>query len=194
MRPHLVPRSDPGTAPASFQVLLPSIRRIVSYASRRLKRDQRQEFIAAAVARAYEMYVRLVARGKAALAYSTALANFAVRQVRSGRSTGSQQNVRDVFSSMAQRRKGFSVVSLSNELLSDPRKADPGELAALRIDFAAWLLRLSRFKRRVALFLAFGNSTNETAERFGISAARVSQIRRELRLAWEAFQATPAAA
>ena len=50
-----------------------------------------------------------VARGKAALAYPTVLAKFAIRQVREGRRVGSKRNVLDVMSSFGQRRKGFFV-------------------------------------------------------------------------------------
>ena len=178
--------------PVSFELLLPAIRRNVTFAFRRVPCAAKQELIAAAIARAFEMYIRLVQRGKAALAYASALANYAVKQVRDGRSTGSQQKGGDVFASLAQRRHSFSVTSINTSDLTDARKADPAELAALRIDVAAWFSRMTPQKRRLAVYLAVGNSTNEAANRFGISAARVSQIRRELQDAWETFHALPA--
>ena len=72
-----------------FEELLPAIRRIAEFAFRRVSRSDRSEFVASAIAKAYEMYVRLVEQGKAALAYSSALANYAVRQVLDGRRTPS---------------------------------------------------------------------------------------------------------
>ena len=42
--------------------------------------------------------------------------------------------------------------------------------------------------RRIAQFLAVGNRTSETAHKFGLCEGRISQIRKELSLAWSHFQ------
>ncbi len=56
-----------------------------------------------------------------------------------------------------------------------------------RIDFDAWLKYLPRRNRRIAQSLAVGNSTTDVAERFDLSKGRVSQLRRELKAAWDEF-------
>jgi hypothetical protein len=50
-----------------------------------------------------------------------------------------------------------------------------------RLDFAEWLRRLARA-------LSGGESTKEAARGFRISRPRVSQVRRERKESWEAFQ------
>jgi hypothetical protein len=153
------------------------------------------------LALAYVAFARLVERGKASLAYPTVLADFAIRQARGGRRIGRKQNVRDVMSRYAQRRNGFSVQALPpkaggadwEELLQD-RRADPAEIAACRIDFREWLVRLKRFKRQVALQLAGGATTGEAAQHFRLSQARISQLRNELHQDWNRFHGVPVAA
>jgi hypothetical protein len=62
------------------------------------------------------------------------------------------------------------------------------------MDIDAWLRRLSQRNRHIAGALAAGGTTTEVARRFQLSAARISQLRGELRNDWEAFQHdTPAA-
>jgi hypothetical protein len=155
----------------------------------------REDLIGDVVCHAYEAFRRLVARSKAALAYATPLAWYGVRRVRAGRNVGAKQNVRDALSPLAQRRQNFSVQLLSQrevhgdwEELTADRRATPAEVAACRIDFRSWLGQLKKFKRRVAISLASGTTTGDAAVAFKLSAARVSQLRRELAESWDAFQ------
>ena len=46
---------------------------------------------------------------------------------------------------------------------------------------------MSKRKRRIAKALGNGERTKEVAKRFGVSAGRISQVRRELMAAWDAF-------
>jgi hypothetical protein len=50
-------------------------------------------------------------------------------------------------------------------------------VAICRIDFAEWLRRLTARLRKIALALAAGETTKGAAEKFGLSPARVSQLR-----------------
>ena len=74
------------------------------------------------------------------------------------------------------------------EVLVEDRRAGPADTAVVRIDFAAWLQLLPRRLRNIATFLANGETTTTAAKRFRVSAGRVSQLRRELFLAWHRFQ------
>jgi hypothetical protein len=189
-------------AEPDFLEMLPTIRRVASYAFRHLRRAVREDLLAEVVANAFAAFRRLVARGKAALAYPTVLAQFAIRQIREGRRVGSRRNTQDVLSPYAQHRKGFSVLPLPEatersewqELVVEDRHASPAEIAGFKIDFTDWLKRLKRSKRQVALRLVAGDTTSEVAGHFRLSPARVSQLRKELHRDWEKFQAVPAAA
>ena len=117
-------------------------------------------------------------------------------QVRDGRTVGSSQNVREVLSCYAQRKKGFSVQRLDHydweeqqwiEAVVADTRTPVFDQVWFRIDFPAWLARLSPRNRRIAKLLAAGFSTGEVATKFGISASRVSQMRRQLHDSWMEF-------
>jgi hypothetical protein len=188
---------------AEFEAMLPSIIGVARYEFRRVGRHQREELIADVVARTFLFFVRLLERGKSEVAFfPTVLAKFAAKQIRDGRQIASRQAVRDVMSRRCQRRAGFEIVPLPeqpvdgrwDEIVVEDHRSSPADVAIFRLDFAAWLERLERFKRRVALRLATGEAPSEAARRFGLSRARISQIRKELQADWEDFQGLPMAA
>jgi len=158
--------------------------------------------MAEVVANAFVAFRRLVTRGKADIAYASALAWYAVRQVLEGRRVGNRLNVRDVMSPYAQRRNGFCVEPLAKrlpggrweELVVEDERSTPADIAACRLDFRAWLRHLDRRRRKVALKLAEGETTKEAARHFNVSQARISQLRRELKGRWESFQGEQALA
>jgi hypothetical protein len=77
------------------------------------------------------------------------------------------------------------------EIVVEDRRATPADVAACRIDFAEWLRRLTARLRKIALALAAGETTTAAARMFGVTPARISQIRDLLRRSWQAFQGTP---
>jgi len=74
------------------------------------------------------------------------------------------------------------------EVLVEDKHAGPADIAAARIDFAAWLRLLPKRLRRIAETLAQGETTKKTAKRFHVSQGRISQLRRELEHNWDDFQ------
>jgi len=64
---------------------------------------------------------------------------------------------------------------------------NPSVIAAFRIDFAAWLDSLPERLRAIAESLGSGETTSATAQRFGVSSARISQLRDELEVLWWTF-------
>ena len=177
--------------------MLPALRRQIAFQARSVLRQEREEFEANALGLACEMFQRLIQRGRAELAYPVPLASYACRQVRAGRQCGTSLNVRDISSPYCQNRKGVRGQSLHHldpdsgqwqELVVEDRQASPADVAAIRIDFQAWLKTLTCKNRQVAEALASGESTQAVAKQVGISGARVSQLRRELKSAWEEFQ------
>jgi hypothetical protein len=190
-------RQEQSATHAKFLEMLPRIRRQALFAFRKASHDAREEMIAEVVANAYHGYCRLVERGKEDLAYATPLAQFAIRRVRSCRFLGGRQRPRDVMLAHDQ-TGGRTVVerldhfdreeSQWREIVVEDHRAGPAEIAACRIDFAHWLRLLNSRQRKVALMLARGESTSEAAKKFGVTAARISQLRLWLRQSWERFQ------
>ncbi len=177
-----------------FLEMLPQIRSQASRAFRRLQRELREDLIQEVIANAFFAFVSLVRRGRANAAYATPLANFAIRQTIAGRRVGSKSSIHDVSSPFARSARGILVERLDGErsawraALVEDRHATPAEIAAARIDVAAWFCAMSESHRRIAQALAIGETTRDVARQFGLSSARVSQIRSLLKASWEAFQ------
>jgi hypothetical protein len=182
---------------AAFVAMLPIIRRAAQIAFRKIRPELRNDLIEEVVANSFVAYVRLVERGQADRAFASPLARFAIAQVRAGRRVGNRLRISDALSSYAQYRKQFFVDRLDQfdeeedcwqQILIEDKRATPAEVAACRIDFAEWLRRLTARLRKIALALASGETTKGAAEKFGLSPARISQLREWLRKSWEAFQ------
>lgn len=179
----------------AFLVMLPIILRHLRVAFRHLRAEAKEEAIAEAVANACTAYRRLVKQGRAHLGFPTVLARFAVAQVLDGRRVGNGQNTRDVLSPRAQ-KKHFQVERLDHfdeeedqwmeAVVEDPH-TPVFDQVCFRVDFPAWLARLSRRNRRIAQSLSIGNSTSAVARRFRISPGRISQLRRLFYESWQEF-------
>ncbi|MCE9552905.1 MAG: hypothetical protein K8T91_05955 [Planctomycetes bacterium] len=179
-----------------FLAMLPLIRRHAAVSFRQLDPEARAEAVQEVICNAMAAYRRLVELKKEQVAYPSALARYGVAQVRAGRRLGGSLNVRDVTSVHCQLNKGVHIDRLDyfddeemawTEVLIEDRTAGPAETAASRIDFASWLRSLSGQKRKVATTLATGETTQKTARKFHLSPGRVSQLRTELKEAWEGF-------
>ena len=194
------PCSDDTAMHDKFLAMLPAIRAQARLAFRHQDPEAKEEFVAEVVANAYCAYQRLVERDKEEVALPTPLAWYAIRQVRSGRRVGSKLNAGDVLSPA-----NHSVVvrhfdqcdqhdGVWQDALVEDRHAGPADTACARLDFAQWFRSLPRRRRQIAKVLAAGETTKATAEKFGVTAGRVSQLRRELEAAWQQFQGEPVAA
>jgi hypothetical protein len=183
---------------ANFLTLMPTVQTHARIQFANLPADQREEAIQEAVASACISYRTLVAQGKLHRVRPSALADFAVKHVRSGRHVGGQQNSNDVHSELAQKKHGLQLQSLAapqkdqqawQALLTEDRRMWPAELAAFRLDFAEWLRGFPRRDRRIITALASGERASAVADQFGLSAGRVSQLRRRFEHDWHVFQA-----
>jgi hypothetical protein len=183
--------------------------KILSYARTAFKHrgpEARENLVQEVVANACVAFKALWDRGKQSLAYPTVLASYAIKQVKDGRRVGNRLNIREVLSKYAQQHKGFVVERLDKfdkkqgewlEVLVEDRHAGPADTAAARLDLAAWFKSLSPKDRRIAKALASGDRTGDVAKKFGLSAGRISQKRREFMEGWQTFQGgqpSPAAA
>jgi DNA-binding NarL/FixJ family response regulator len=139
----------------------------------------------------------LLQRGRNPASFAKRLARVAVLRVLSGRLSSSPDSSSDVLSRLAKQQHGFAVESLSTapatnsdweSVLVENHKVTPADVAISRIDFSEWLGRMKQRRREIAETLAAGYDTSEVAERFQLSPARVSQMRREFENSWCAFQ------
>jgi hypothetical protein len=153
------------------------------------------DWVAEVIALAWKWFVDLEQRGKNAMKFVSAIAAYAVKAVKCGRRVARMEKAKDAMNERTRRRHGFTVESLPdastsnplNEALADNTVTPPPDAAAFRVDFPRWLGTLPVRDRRLAEELMLGERANETAERFGMSRARVSQLRRELSQDWARF-------
>jgi hypothetical protein len=189
-------RSRPDGQQAFLQ-MLPIIMRHAKFAFRFMPPEAREEAVAEVVAICWAAFTRLVERKKQHVAAPSALARFAVARIRDGRRLTGRESSKDAMSAIARYRKGFGLGQLDQydreegawrEIVVEDRRAGPAEIACCRLDFAAWLRLLPKRLRKIALVLARGETTGAAAKRFGVTPARVSQLRLRLMDNWEAFQ------
>ncbi|MBL8827117.1 MAG: hypothetical protein JNM18_09030 [Planctomycetaceae bacterium] len=134
-------------------------------------------------------FARLVEQGKQDLAYATPLADFAIRRMLDGRRAGSSMRRNDVMFEV-RGELSIKLIRRSNridewhEALVEDHHAGPVETAAARIDLVDWLRTLPGRNRCVAKALSLRESPKDVANRFRVSPARVSQLRREFEASW----------
>ena len=160
--------------------------------------------IAEAIALAWKWFLRLEETGKDATQFISAIATFAAKAVCSGRRLAGMEKAKDVMNPRTQRRHGFTVEKLPDvsmlttnplsEALADNTVTPPPDAAAFRVDFPEWMGSLHDRDRRIAESLMVGDRTQETARRFRLSQARVSQLRREFCHDWARFHGEPVTA
>jgi hypothetical protein len=173
-----------------FLKLVPDITRYARFAFRRLQPEEREEALCEVLAWAFCAFRRLAERGRLDVAYAAPLARFAIVRFRSGRRFASKK-ASDVYAAAARRTSLSSLNATSdvwNDILVDNTQTPVPDQVCFRLDFAAWLRRLKERDCEMARFLAVGNTAREAAQRFDVSVPRVSQVRRDLRASWMAFQ------
>ena len=182
---------------ADFLAMLPAITEYAGFALRDRRTEAQEDLIHEVIAHCFVAVHRLTECGKADLAYPSVLVRYALRQIFSGRSVGNRLNVRDVMSRHTQQARGVSVERLDRfdleegewqEVLVEDKNAGPAETAAARIDLRAWLGLLPGRDRRIAEMLAGGEKTSTVAERFGLTAGRISQLRASFERSWRRLQ------
>jgi hypothetical protein len=157
----------------------------------------RDDAIAEVIAVCWRWFLRIEEQGKDVASFVSALADYAVRHVRSGRRLCGQEKSKDVLAPLAQRLRGFTVSKLADfstlsgnplsEALTDNTRSPIPDQVAFRFDFPSWLSSLGSRNRRIAEDMALGEATYDLAKRHGISPARISQMRREFHNDWQRF-------
>ncbi|MEO9929879.1 helix-turn-helix transcriptional regulator [Rhodopirellula bahusiensis] len=184
-----------------FLSLLPHIKRQALAQLGYLDPESRDDAVSEVMASTCCAFHRLHQRGERSRAFPSALTRYAICRFFAGRRCGVRQSSRDVLAETARRKRNFGVTHLGvpredaanwREQLTDNRSTPVPDQAAFRIDFPLWLASHSKRDREIAERMASGCSTSEIASDFGISSARVSQLRREFSKSWTEFHGEPA--
>lgn len=167
----------------TYLAMVHTIRDRARFAFRHFDPEARDEAVQQVLVSTFLAFGRLVEQSRSHLASPSALARFAIAQVRVGRCMDVRLNSNEVLSRYAQRRRGFRVQQLaqsgshepSRKLLIEDRGANPAELALTRVDFEDWLTTLTPRLQIVANALAEGHTVTQVANQLQISVGRVSQ-------------------
>lgn len=185
----------PAHGHATFVSLVPRLRTHARVRFRHLNSSDREEAVADVLAYGFASFLRLKERGKDPTAFPAVFAHFVAKAVANGRGVVRRLSARDLLGHL--RGERVTIRKLDDPMsgggwwrdLALDRRARVDEQAAFNIDFPAWLATLSTVKRHVAELLARGHGTDEVAQGTGVSAGRVSQLRRELADSWFDFHA-----
>jgi hypothetical protein len=187
----------------SFVDMLPEIQQRLRHAFRHLDADSRDESIDEGVVHCLFTYARLHERGRTGTVTASTLAWYATLQVKRGRPAAGRMSCREPLSRYAQLGKGINVERLNAyskkheewiDTLVEDKRASVVDQVAAKMDVGAWFATLSRRMKQIAKDLAFGCSTSEVARKHGVTAGRISQMRRMLEESWAAFQGEAVAA
>jgi hypothetical protein len=180
---------------SAFVSMLPEIQQKLRLAFCRLDGEAREDAIEEGIVHSLLAYVRLHDQGRAEVATPSSLAWYSSRHVRRGRPAGGRMNGKEPLSRYAQLGNGIQVEPHGkwiDMIVLDNRAAVVDQVAA-KIDVAAWFATLTKRMKEIAKDLAFGCSTSEVAKKHGVTAGRISQMRRMLEESWAVFQGEAAA-
>jgi hypothetical protein len=182
---------------AAFLSIVPRIELHGRVCFRTKNYQDQQEAVAEMVALCWKWFLRLAEQGKDATRFPSVLATFAARAVYNGRRLAGACKAKDALSPVAQRRHGFAVGRLPDistlngnplfDALHDNTRSAVPDQVAFRFDFPAWLASLGTRNRSIAEDMAQGHRTGELADTYGLSPARVSQLRREFCSDWHTY-------
>jgi len=174
-----------------FVDMLPEIEQKLCLAFCGLGPEARADAVEEGIVHALLSFIRLYEQCRAEVATPASLAWYSSRHVKRGRPAGTRMNAKEPLSKYAQLGRGIRVDSLAGQwidtLVEDKRAPIPDQVAA-KMDVSAWFATLTRHMRQIAKDLALGCSTSEVARKHGLTASRISQLRRALEASWAAFQ------
>jgi hypothetical protein len=182
---------------SDFVAMFPEIQQKLRLAFCRLDPEAGEDAIEEGIVHSLLAYVRLHEQGRAEVATPSSLAWYSSRHVRRGRPAGGRMNGKEPLSRYGQISNDIEVEP-SNwiDTLVEDKRADVADQVAAKIDVGAWFATLTKRMKAIAKDLAIGCSTSEVAVKHGVTAGRISQLRRSLEESWAAFQheAAPALA
>ena len=176
---------------ASFVAMLPEIEQKLRLAFCRLAPEAREDAIEEGVVHSLLAYIRLNEQGRAEIATASSLAWYSSRQVRRGRPAAGRMNGKEPLSRYAQIGNGIQIDRSSSKWIDaivEDKRAPVADQVAAKMDIGAWFATLTKRMKEIATDLAFGWSTSEVAKKHGVTAGRISQLRRSLEESWAVLQ------
>jgi hypothetical protein len=178
-----------------FQQALVRIEQHARIQFRDIRCSQRKDdCISETVGLAWVWWTRLRQKGQDPRQFVSALASFAVRAVRSGRRVCGSERSKDVLSPVAQRKHQFSVshlpASLTENTLAEAladSTSDVVDQVHFRLDFPAWVSLLSSRDQSIIADMLQSERTSALADKYGLSPARISQLRKKYEEDWTSF-------
>ena len=176
-------------ARTAFETRLAEIECLAGSHFRHLDPDAREEAVQNAVVLAYRYWTRLVERGKTGEDCFKSAVWWAAKHTRQGRQGGGSGRAKCVLD-YARRRKNDVAIHGGFDLDSyvGPTATVPDAVAS-RLDVSAFLATLPERDREIALSLAHGKGTTETARKFGVSPGAISQFRTRFRKTYDEYHA-----
>jgi len=176
---------------SDFLKMLPEIQRRLDREFRHLDLDNRAEATEEGVVHSLLAFVRLHQQRRRHVATPASLAFYSARKVKHGRQAVGKINRNDVLSRYAQLSQNIAVDRNQGQwidtLVLDKRASVPDQVMA-KIDVGAWWATLAKRTKQIAKDLAVGCGTAEVAAKHGLTAGRISQLRKSLESSWIEFQ------
>ena len=195
---------------ARFLAILPRVELHGRIYFRHLRPHQKADAIQEMRALAWKWFLGLHQQGRDPADFLKAFTTLLARAVNSGRRLAGMAKAKDVMNPATQRRHGFTVEPLPSssaaghehlyaevrgqrlhdayeERLRDNTITPVPDQVQFRIDWPAWLARLTGRERRIIEAMARNARTLDLSRRFELSPGRISQLRREFHDGWRRF-------
>jgi hypothetical protein len=156
---------------------------------RHLDPEAREEAVQNSIVLAYRYWRRLVERGRDAEGLLKGVLWWACRHTRRGRQGGGRAKAKPkCVLDYARRGMGEVIVQRGLDLNHFiGQSASVPDAVAFRVDIPAFLRTLPKRDQQIARDLAIGTGTKEVSQKFGVSAAAISQFRTRFRKKYDAF-------
>ena len=186
-------------AEAKFLELMPAITTMTRAAFKNCNPDKQDDALQSVLVASYLSVRRLAQSGRLNEAFSTPIGWFAIKAYRVGRIGGMPMNSTDTLAESTRARKRVQIESYNNfsrikkgwgEIFMTDGRVNVAKEVCFKLDYEGWLETLSVRQRQMLEGMIAGDTTSELAEKFNLSAGRISQIRRELVESWKNYHDT----
>jgi hypothetical protein len=169
----------------TFTQRLPAMQRTARLHFLGFPPEVRQEMVANTIAICWKFFYGLFLQGRVDHPnILTSCVYYAIRHTVCGRTVQSKTRAKDAFEHRRSGKVRFEEFDLNHFV---GRNTPVVDQVSFRVDVPMFLNTLNGRERRLALDLAFGMTTGEAAEKYGLSAGRISQFRTKFKRRYEEF-------
>jgi len=182
-----------------FAEVLPYVRASARRAFKRVPcRESRADLCQEAEALAWKRFIQAESKGKDPREFRVVFARRVCAAIWTGHRCARSERRHDPFGIQHQMATGGTPLYLGcprrsylQQLvvdLVDARQENPADVAVVSLDTRSWLAQLTERNRQLVEGMLLGERTDGLAGQVGLTAGRVSQLRRQLVDDWHAFQ------